>query len=61
MWTVIVWGAILFGFIRGLMNTKPSFWRGVGEGLASKDNGSVKTSFYMVDRKTGVGMRISDK
>lgn len=54
----IIYIAIIIGFIKGMTNNQPSFWRGLGEGLASKDNGKFKTSFYYVDRKTGLGIRI---
>ena len=50
--------AIIAGVIKGFTSNEPSFWRGFGEGLASKDTGKCKTSFYYVDRKTGLGMKI---
>ena len=54
----IVYIAIIVGFLKGITNTQPSFWKGFGEGLASRDSGKCKTSFYYTDRKTGIGMRI---
>jgi hypothetical protein len=50
--------AIIIGLIKGFTDNKPSFWRGFGEGLASRDDGRLKTSFYYIDRKTGLGIKI---
>lgn len=50
--------AVVVGFFHGFFDDKPSFWRGFGNGLASKDTGDMKTSFYYIDRKTGIGMKI---
>ena len=52
--------AIIAGFIKGMTSTEPSFWRGFGEGLASKEMPKGKTSFYYTDRKSGIGFRISE-
>jgi hypothetical protein len=50
--------AAIIGVIKGLTSTEPSFWRGFGAGLASKDNGKGKVSFYYTDRKSGIGFKI---
>lgn len=54
--------AIVVGFIRGLTDDRPSFWRGFGEGLAGRGEFRGGTYFFLHDRRTGLGIgtRIDD-
>lgn len=48
--------AIVCGFFSGLVDDRPSFWRGFGEGLAGR--GKLKGGMYLFlhDRRTGLGI-----
>jgi hypothetical protein len=48
--------AIIAGFIQGLTDDRPSFWRGFGEGLAGKGEFRGGTYFFLHDRLTGLGV-----
>ena len=48
--------AIVVGFIRGLRDKRPSFWRGFGEGLAGKGDFRGSTYVFFHDEHTGLGM-----
>ena len=54
--------AVVVGFIRGLTDNRPSFWRGFGEGLAGKGECRGDTYLFFHDHRTGLGIgtRIKD-
>ena len=48
--------AIVCGFISELVDDRPSFWRGFGEGLAGRGKFRGSTYLFLHDRRTGLGM-----
>jgi len=50
--------ALIVGFIRGLTDKRPSFWRGFGEGLAGKGEFRGSTYLFSHDTHTGLGMGV---
>ena len=48
--------ALIVGFVQGLTDDRPSFWRGFGEGLAGRGELRGRTYLFFHDRKTGLGM-----
>jgi hypothetical protein len=62
LFAVVLVLAAIVGFIRGLTDKRPSFWRGFGEGLAGKGEGRGDTYLFFHDSHTGLGMgtRIKD-
>ena len=54
--------AVFVGFVKGLTDDRPSFWRGFGEGLAGKGEFRGSTYLFLHDQRTGLGIgtRIDD-
>lgn len=48
--------AAVAGFIKGLTDDSPSFWRGFGEGLAGKGKFRGSTYLFLHDWHTGFGI-----
>ncbi len=48
--------AMIAGFVKGLTDDHPSFWRGFGEGLAGRGKFRGGTYVFFHDRRTGLGM-----
>ncbi len=48
--------AMIAGFVKGLTDDRPSFWRGFGEGLAGRGKFRGGTYVFLHDRRTGLGM-----
>jgi hypothetical protein len=48
--------AAIFGFLHGLTDDRPSFWRGFGQGLAGRGKSGGKTYLFFHDPRTGLGM-----
>jgi hypothetical protein len=48
--------SIIGGFISGLVDDRPSFWRGFGEGLAGRGKFRGSTYLFLRDRRTGLGI-----
>jgi hypothetical protein len=47
---------MILGFLKGLADDRPSFWRGVGEGLAGRGTFCGGTFLLFQDHRTGLGM-----
>jgi len=48
--------AFVCGFIKGILDDRPSFWRGFGKGLAGKGDFRGETYLFFHDRQTGLGI-----
>ena len=54
--------AMILGVIKGLTDDKPSFWRGLGEGMAGRGKFRGGTYFFFHGRGPGpgIGFRIDE-
>ena len=48
--------AMIAGFVKGLTDDRPSFWRGFGEGMAGRGKYRGGTYFVFRDRHSGLGI-----
>ena len=59
-WAASLFLAMIVGFVQGLPDDRPSFWRGIGEGLAGRGKLRGGTYPFFHDRRSGlrIGTRI---
>jgi hypothetical protein len=49
--------AMIVGFVKGLIDDRPSIWRGFGEGLAGRGKLRGGTNLFFQNRLSGSGIR----